>query len=174
MRAALRLAVVTGVLSFGSGLYACSADDGGDIAPPNDPERPATPNASETGVTPPSPERDATTPPDPNQPVKCAIVDSNNANLPVLEPAACKTCAAQKCCAPLTKCFGSAPADAGLDGSNGKKTTCQLFGECELACNGAALCEAQCGITYGETAAAEWVASDSCLYAPAGCATFCN
>jgi hypothetical protein len=94
----------------------------------------------------------------------------------VLQPAACAKCVAEKCCGQLTKCFGGKPADAGVDASIGKKTSCQLFGECEEKCNGNVTCEDQCSSTHGEPAAMDWAATETCIYgtAPSGCVDLCN
>jgi hypothetical protein len=168
MRALMRIAVVMVLLSSGSGLYACSGDSGdsGNIADAKDG---ATPNAGEAGV---GAQVDAGTPPPPG--ATCAILEANTGHQPVLEPAACQACAAEKCCAPLTKCYGGAPADADLDGSNGQKTSCQLLVECQDACNGDVPCEDQCGVTYGESADNDWAAVEDCLAAPSGCVEVCG
>jgi hypothetical protein len=86
----------------------------------------------------------------------------------VLEPAACKTCAAERCCAPITKCHGASIADGG-------QTACELFGACDVACNGDPVCGLKCELMYGEQNAMDWYASDGCLSAgsPSGCKDFC-
>jgi hypothetical protein len=157
-----------------AGLYACSSSDGDAIPDANNNGHPATPAGGEAGVDPPAQDAGKPPPVDPPPPAKCAILESKAG--PVIEPAACKRCAAERCCGQLTKCHGASPADAGLDGSNGKKTACQLFGECEGNCNGDPVCEAQCGVTYGDRAADDWVSADGCLSdpAPAGCSDLCN
>jgi hypothetical protein len=183
MSARLHLAVATGFLSIvGSGLYACGSTDGAGVANQADPgAHPATPNGSETGADPTAIQEagvDAPTDTNTNKPppTTCAILNSDAGNLPVLDTDACKACAAEKCCGALTKCYGSSAADAGLDGSDGKKTTCVLFGECEVGCNGNVACEDQCSVTYGEPAANDWVGADTCITGPApqGCMAFCN
>jgi hypothetical protein len=178
MRAPWRLAVATGIVSMmGTGLYACGSTDGGGVPNENGTGHPATPAGGEGGTTDPPVAPEASVGVDTYVPPSaCTILESDAGTLPPLDPPACKSCVASKCCAQMTKCYGSAPADAGLDGSNGKKTLCQLAGECETNCNGDALCEAQCGITYGENSAADFDSAESCITdpAPAGCADFCN
>lgn len=179
MAATSRLALASGIVSvIGSVVYGCSSTDGGGVAEDDRTEagaHPATPTGGEagTGATTSDAGADTSSPP-PAQ--TCAIFASTTGNAPALAPAACKTCMAQRCCAQTTACFGGKPSDAGLDGSNGKKTSCELFGECELGCNGNVACEDQCSVVYGEPAADDYAAYDGCLSGPAptGCADFCN
>lgn len=176
-----RLAVATGIVSMiGSLVYGCSSSDGGDVVAENKPDggHPATPAGGEAGTNASEPTDagiDTATEPPPT-PGGCAIIDTPTGVWPLPVPAACKKCVADRCCVQATTCFGGKAADAGIDGSNGKKTGCQLFGECELACNGNVGCEDQCSIVYGEPAADAFAAYDTCISGPAptGCSDFCN
>jgi len=177
MTAALRFIVATGICSaVVVGLFACSGsvDDSGDPIPDPPTSKPAVPTGSENpSVTPPveagtatqAPPTTPTTPP----PKTCPILSGASDAGPDLQPAACKTCAVDKCCAPITKCFGASVGDAG-------KTSCQAFGDCEAACNGDPVCGTQCEVRFGDAIAADWYAYDGCISgsSPAGCNDFCN
>lgn len=169
MRARSRLAVMTCVLTIvGSGLYACSSSDGSGTVPNESVDsggKPSTPSGAETGA--PSGTDAAVAQQDGSVPQKCAIFEADAGNLPALEPAACRTCASEQCCGPMTKCYAGAKApDAG------SKTICQAFGECETNCAGNVMCEDQCSLTYGEAAADDWTAAETCLETT--CAATCN
>lgn len=152
-----------------------SADAGGDSA--------ATPEAGGDVATPDgSGGSDAQ--PDTTQPPKaCAFIDDGGAQVPELVPAACARCVGENCCAALTKCYGAAPADAGLDGANGVKSACALYGECEGRCGAAfpqgspdlILCEFNCTQEYGQASQQDFAFSEQCRYGapPAGCRNFC-
>jgi hypothetical protein len=157
------------------GLDACSASDDSGVKDPAPGARPATPASGEAGDDA-TPSADGDPGIDVNQPPQsCAFLEGDSGRGPVFEPAACKACVAQRCCVQLTKCFGGAAADAGLDGSSGPRTACQLFGECEVICQGSGVCEAQCTANYGEAAAADWEAYDGCISgsSPVGCQDVC-
>lgn len=107
-------------------------------------------------------------------PAQCALTEPDAGGAPEIEDA-CRACVAERCCAKLTKCHRAPPAPAGAPLSDGVKSACQLFGECEATCFGAdggLACEDACLTAYGEPAAVDWFASDQCLYEPSpqGCA----
>ena len=116
-------------------------------------------------------------------PKTCAFIADGGARVPEMNPQVCKDCIIANCCAQVTKCYGGQPADAGVDGSDGVKSACKLFGECETDCGAAhaagsaelALCEFKCGQAYGQNAAADYAAAEGCRYGapPAGCANAC-
>jgi hypothetical protein len=106
-------------------------------------------------------------------PGRCAIFETAGSNAPALSPQVCKDCNVANCCTPITKCYGAAPADGGFDGSNGTKTICQLYGECEGNCAPTDLvCAAQCETNYGTPAANDWHAVGTC--SDSNCLAQCN
>ena len=178
MRASWRLATVTGILTLtAAGLYACSSDETPAIATP-----PGTEAGTDTGPgADTGPGKDSAPGQDTGTdtsvpPMSCPIFEGDAGRIPDYAPTACRACAKEKCCTPITKCYGAAPADAGLDGSNGSKTQCQLAGECLERCAGSVVCEAQCQVDYGQPAINDFEGPGACIDAPApaGCMTLCN
>src|SRR5687768_8371896 len=91
------------VMLVGTAVYACSDDpetkNNPDSGPDGNTGVDGSGNDSSTG-------NDAGQ--DTNQPpTKCAYFEDPNAkNKPDLQPAACKDCAAQRCCTQITTCYG--------------------------------------------------------------------
>jgi hypothetical protein len=172
MRNALRLVLAASVLSSASfALYACSSEDTTNNGGTDGGAESST--GSDSGT-------DSSTGSDGGSDggsKSCAILDDNASIAPKFSPQACKDCLAEKCCAGYTKCYGAAPADAGLDGSDGKKTNCVLFGECSDTCyatDGGGdpinVCEAKCVSQYGQPAADDYSGAWGCYDQ---CQTFC-
>jgi hypothetical protein len=174
MKPTLHLAVATALVSMlGAAHYGCSGSDGSsakieDVA--DAATRPATPAGGEAGVERP-PVSDSGAVDAAPQPKTCAVLEGDGGSGVVIEPAACRACAAAKCCAELTACYAGPPAGP----TTGTKTSCVLFGECENACAGDGTCEDKCSATHGESAATQWAAIDACLTGPAsGCMPLCQ
>lgn len=168
-----RFALTTWIFAMiATGLYSCSGSDASSV-PGEDPEnRSATPAGGEAAAPSVDGNADSGGPP----PQACAFFDTAPGRALDLGPAACARCAAERCCAPITKCYGAAPVDAGsADGAAGSKTACQLFGECEDRCNLDVACDEKCALQYGAPIADDWGASEDCIGGapPAGCAELC-
>jgi hypothetical protein len=179
MKRSIRFSIGASVvaLSGSMSMYACSEDKTGTST--TTPEGGTTPTGeagTDTGGT--DTGTGTVIPDNPDTgPKSCPFVDNGGAEDAGrnLEPPACKRCVAERCCNQITKCYSGTPADAGLDGSDGKKTACKLYEECEIGCMGALLCEAKCGIDIGQGAANDYGGSEGCIYgaAPAGCKDVC-
>jgi hypothetical protein len=165
---------------YGIGVYACSSDS--DISIPN----PKAPEDASLAATDGATQNDSSSPPKDSGggtdsgPKTCTYLNTAGDATPAYEPAACRSCVADLCCSPIEKCYGGAPADGGVDGSDGKKTPCALFGECETICaKGPAAdqpaCEERCEAHYGAQAAVDFANAESCVYgaAPTGCMNVC-
>ena len=171
MQNALRLVLAASVLTSASfALYACSSDD--ETTSGNDggtDSSTGTDSGTDSSTT-----TDGTTD---GGTAFCAILEDAAAPVQQFSPKACKDCVAEKCCNQYTKCYGTGPADAGLDGSNGSKTTCMLAGECAENCyatDGGGdpinVCEAKCVAQYGQTALDDYGAAWTCYEQ---CTNFC-
>lgn len=184
MNCFLRFSMATVAVGvFCAGFYGCSSDSGDGIpGPASGTGGDAATLAAADGSTPGETPRDGGgSPNDAGQPKTCPYLETAGNAGPVFEPAACRTCVAERCCARITKCYGAAPAEASLDGGDGKKTACVLFGECGAACEEMptpaeqADCEEACETYYGATPTADWESVDTCINSPgpSGCQEFC-
>jgi hypothetical protein len=178
MRASGRIFLVSTFVIGTAILFACSSDDTTDTTGDK------SASGGDSGVS--NSDTDGSTPTKPGDGKDSATANTceilnPGAGGPSLEPAACVTCAAEKCCAPITKCFTGTPVpvESGLPGADGKKTACELFYECELACDdgdedAGAACMDTCETTYGAEAVQAWEeAGEGCIWAPSGCGSFC-
>jgi hypothetical protein len=166
MKASWSIAMASGILAVtAAALYACSSETTGNT-PTEAGTDTGTPDTGggETGTDAP--------------PASCAIFNQAGSNAPSLSPQACSDCAKANCCTSITKCYGAPAADAGYDGSNGKKTNCELYGECEALCTpGDLVCPAQCAQDFGGTGVADdWGQYSDCLYGTGAgkCQQFCQ
>lgn len=170
MKASWSFASATGVLLLAAAaLYACSDDETTTPGTTNpEASTPDTGSQDDGGGGSDAPVDSPTQ--------TCAYFQQPDANLPDISPQACNECAQANCCTQITKCFAASPADAGFDGSNGTKTQCELYGECEAACAPNDLvCAAQCATHYGVQAENDWGAWSNCVYGSGSpCESLCN
>lgn len=167
LKVRLGLAAAALVATTGA-LYACSTEETSTQTPGND--------AGNDPVDPEDDGGDGETDAGTDAPVgPCLVIDDGGPNLPDLSPRACQECMAAKCCAQIGACFGTDPADAGLDGSDGVKTQCMIAGECSDNCtatSGGAACAGQCEDDYGAEPLQHWYGYWQCR--TDNCDSVCN
>jgi len=161
-RLAIGMPIVVVATLAGAALYACGeTSDSIPEAVVTAGGTSGSPSATPPESLPPHNEPPATAGADATVPAKCDFYDSD-AGRDLLPEPQCQPCAAEKCCAAVTRCHRVAEGDAG------GLSACALFGACEARCagDGGLVCEAQCEVTYGSEAAVAWHAAETCLYEP--------